>query len=341
MAKAPKITVAGAGALGLTTALALADAGCDVTVFDPAPPLANASGVAAGMLAPAFESVLDATATNHFDLLMAARDFWPELEARIGVPIDRSGAVAVGGAPSLERADAGLRRLGLHPVDLPRRTLEGLAPGLDPAWATGVLTREDWRIEAAEAITRLRAAAEAAGVVFRAQAAMGFEGGERLVIATGAARDLGVVAPELSHLSPIKGHIIRVETEPYAGVVVRGEGGYVTGAPGGMTIGATMEAGVADPAVDEAAAIPLKAVGQGLFPRISGTATAVQAGVRAATPDGLPLVGRGRHHGVLLAVGARRNGWLLAPLVARIIAACVTEGEAGPFAHRLDPARFG
>lgn len=341
MAKAPRITVAGAGALGLATALALADAGCEVTVFDPAPPLANASGVAAGMLAPAFESVLDTTAANHFDLLMAARDLWPELEARIGVSIDRSGAVAVGGPVSLERADSGLRRLGLHPVELSRRTLEGLAPGLDAHWTAGVLTREDWRIEAADAMTKLRAAAESAGVVFRQQTALGFEDGERLVIATGAARDLGVVAPELDRLSPIKGHIIRVETEPYAGVVVRGEGGYVTGAPGGMTVGATMEEGVADPTVDEAAAIALKAAGHRLFPEISGSRTLVQAGVRAATPDGLPLVGRGRHHGVLLAVGARRNGWLLAPLVARVIAACVTEGEAGPFAHRLDPLRFG
>jgi len=65
-----------------------------------------------------------------------------------------------------------------------------------------------------------------------------------------------------------------------------------------------------------------------------------QTGVRAATPDGLPMVGRGRHHGVLLAVGARRNGWLLAPLVAKIITACVTEGDLGPYAARLDPGRF-
>ena len=60
MRRGAKITVAGAGALGLTTALALADAGAQVTVFDPAGPADNASGVAAGMLAPAFEAVLDA-----------------------------------------------------------------------------------------------------------------------------------------------------------------------------------------------------------------------------------------------------------------------------------------
>lgn len=341
MAKAPTITVAGAGALGLATALALADAGAKVTVFDPAAPLANASGVAAGMLAPAFESALDPAATLHFDLLMAARNLWPGMEARLGVPIDRAGAVAVGGRDFLARADEGLRRLGLHPTELGPTTLQGLAPGLDPTWTTGLLTREDWRIEAAEVIAALRAAAQAKGVVFRQAAATGFEGADTLVIATGAGRDLAVVAPELSHLSPIKGHILRAETEPYGGIVVRGEGAYVTTAPGGMTIGATMQAGIADPRVVEAEAEPLRAAGARLFPEIARSGAIASAGVRAATPDGLPMVGRGRHHGVLLAVGARRNGWLLAPLAARIIAACVTEGEAGPFAARLDPARFG
>lgn len=35
MSRKPRITVAGAGALGLTTALALADAGAQVAVYDP------------------------------------------------------------------------------------------------------------------------------------------------------------------------------------------------------------------------------------------------------------------------------------------------------------------
>ncbi len=341
MARAPKITVAGAGALGLASALALADAGAEVTVFDPALPNEGASGVAAGMLAPAFESVLDPAAAPYFKLLMAARDLWPALEARIGVPIDRSGAAAVGDDGLLEDVDGGLRALGLHPTELGRGTLEGLAPGLAPNWTTALLTREDWRIEAHVAIAALRAAAEAKGVVFRNQAATGFEDGERLVIATGAGHDLGIVAPELRCLSPIKGHILRTQGPAYDGIVVRGAGAYVTASPGGFTVGATMEPGRADIEIEEAQVAPLKAAGARLFPEIGEASVVASAGIRGATPDGLPLVGRGRHHGVLLAAGARRNGWLLAPLAAKIIVACVTEGEAGPFAQRLDPARFG
>jgi glycine oxidase len=66
----------------------------------------------------------------------------------------------------------------------------------------------------------------------------------------------------------------------------------------------------------------------------------IAAGVRAATPDGLPMAGWSEAPGVALAAGPRRNGWLVAPLVARIVSACVTGRDAGPHAARLDPARF-
>jgi glycine oxidase len=62
--------------------------------------------------------------------------------------------------------------------------------------------------------------------------------------------------------------------------------------------------------------------------------------VRAATPDGLPLAGPSRSDpSIILAVGARRNGWLLAPLVAGMVLDAV-EGRAGPHAALFDPARF-
>lgn len=340
MSRKPRITVAGAGALGLTTALALADAGAQVAVYDPSPDGGNASAVAAGMLAPVFEAVLDAETRAHFDLMLAARDLWPALEARIGITVDRAGAMAVGDAAFLHTIDAGVRKLGLHPTELSRNAMTGLAPGLAPGLGHGLLTREDWRIDAAAALVALRRAAQAAGVTFHARAADGFEGAERLVIATGPGRDLAVIAPLLDRLTPIKGHILRAPGPAYGGVVVRGEGAYVTADASGLTLGATMQAGVEDLAVEPERVASLLAAGAKLFPAVAAARAIPQTGVRAATPDGLPMVGRGRHHGVLLAVGARRNGWLLAPLVAKIITACVTEGDLGPYAARLDPGRF-
>ncbi|ODT85586.1 FAD-dependent oxidoreductase [Phenylobacterium sp. SCN 70-31] len=332
----PRVTVAGAGVLGLTTALALADAGCAVTLADPGGP--NASGVAAGMIAPVFEAVLDPAARDHFDLLLAARDLWPALADRAGIALDRSGALAVGGDAWLGQVAQGFAGLNERPTEIGGRTARALAPGLGERFRAAVLTREDWRVEAFAALEALRAAAATAGVAFLSRTVTGRDDADVLVVATGASDELVVVAPEIATLSPIKGHIVRV-AGPAVGTVVRGEGAYA--APGeDMIFGATMEPGRTDAVIEEARAAPLLAAGLRLFPDLAGRPHQVSTGVRAATPDGLPMVGPGATPGVMLATGARRNGWLLAPLVAQVIAARVMERDPGPYAARLDPARF-
>lgn len=331
------VTVAGAGALGLSSALALADAGLKVTVCDPGELFAGASGVAAGMLAPAFEAALDPAASGHFDLLLAARDLWPAQAVRSGVDLDRSGALGVGRPAWLADVRAAFVRLGLHAAEVPRTLAEELAPGLSEVFPSALLMREDWRLEPRQALAALRTACEAAGVTFRTEPAA--PGADWLVIATGAARDLADVAPQLAHLTPIKGHILRAATGAAGPMSLRGEGIYAVPAEGGLSVGATMEAGVEDAAVDPAQGPPLQAAGARLLPAIADVPTELFAGVRAATPDGLPMAGFAAER-VILATGARRNGWLLAPLVARVVAACVTGRDAGPYAARLDPNRF-
>jgi glycine oxidase len=148
------------------------------------------------------------------------------------------------------------------------------------------------------------------------------------------------LASELAHLNPIKGHLARVG-RPSAGVVVRGEAGYAVPTARGLVFGATMEPGVRDLTVDPRRAQPVLDQGLALFPDLRGQPVTFAAGIRAATPDGLPMAGRASQADTFLAVGARRNGWLLAPLVAEVVAACVTGRDPGPYATRLDPARFG
>jgi glycine oxidase len=339
MSKGPTVTVAGAGALGLSSALALADAGCRVTVSDPEG-FGRASAVAAGMLAPAFESVLDAETAPHADLMFAARNLWPALEARAGVALDRSGALAVGDDAWLDAIAAGLVRLGLHGTDIGRGTMEGLAPGLSPGLMRGVLVREDWRLEPGAALRALKSACEAAGVVFRPEPVAGHADADVLVLAVGYGKALAGVVPELASLTPIKGQILRFSDERGGHVCLRAQGAY--GVPGsdGLAVGATMEPGRDDATPDPEALKPLSAALARLFPHLAEASFGWSAGVRAATPDGLPLAGWSAAPRVVLATGARRNGWLLAPLVAQVVAACVTGRDPGPYAARLDPRRF-
>jgi len=331
------VTIAGAGVLGLSAALALADAGCRVTVCDPAG--ANASAVAAGMIAPAFEAVLDPSARPHLDLLMAARDLWPALAVRAGIALDRSGAMAVGDDAWLGQVAATFGRLGLRPTEISGRTARALTPGLASAFDRALLCREDWRVDAPAALQALRDAAEAAGVAFRPWRVGDRGNADVLVAATGADLGLADLVPELGALAPIKGQIVRLKTQGPGGVTVRAEGLYVAPAGHELIVGATMEPGLSDSDVDLEKVRPLLDGAMRLFPDLGEPQFWVGAGVRAATPDGLPLAGPSATPGVIVAAGARRNGWLLAPLTAQVVTACVTGRDAGPYAARLDPAR--
>jgi|SRR5579859_718831 len=338
MTRGADVTVAGAGALGLTTALALAKAGCRVTVYDPQT-TPRASAVAAGMLAPVFEAIIEPQAQAHFDLLLAARNRWPELAQSCGIELDRSGSAAVGPQAWLKEIRTRLAGLGLRGCDLPPAMLQDLAPGLAPGLC-GHLVREDWRLEPAQALRGLRQAALRAGVSFRVQRLSQRGPGDWLVVATGAGRDLAEIAPELKGVLPIKGQILRYVRRWSGQISLRTQSAYAAPNCGALLVGATMEEGRDDAEIDPVALEPLLAAAGRLFPGLEAEAFDVGVGVRAATPDGLPIVGFSRSPGVIVAVGARRNGWLLAPMVADMVTAFVMGSEPGPFASRLDPTRF-
>ena len=315
--------------MGSATALVLARAGFKVTVFDPAAQGDNASGVAAGMLAPVSEALFDPASRDHLALMRRARDLWPAFAAELGVEISRAGVRIEGSEAWREQVRRRLRDLGL------------------PA---GESIAEDWRIEARPTLAILRATAEAAGADFQPAAVAAFTPGaltlndgrieafDALVLATGPGARGGSLAPETAALAPIKGQILRLPTDEM-GAVVRGEGVYL--APGRMlAIGATMEVGRDDLTAEAAATQALRAAAWALRPELDLDEAQIEVGVRATTPDGLPLVGWSRAPGVLLAVGARRNGWLFAPLVARMVAAYLKGDNLGPDAAAMDARRF-
>ncbi|MFM8819513.1 MAG: NAD(P)/FAD-dependent oxidoreductase [Phenylobacterium sp.] len=335
------VIVVGAGVFGLATGLALAEAGLKVRLFAETAPRDTASGVAAGMLAPAFETLLDPPSTDALDLFLAARDLWPALSEGLGLLLDRSGTAAAGEAEWVERLEAGFAARGLKVARAGGRELKSWAPGLNPALGAGLVTPEDWRIEPRVALAAMvRRLAELGGrLETRRVVAADLDAGAPVVLATGPSRELVSLAPELVRLSPIKGQILWRGDRPAPTRVIRTEGAYVLGSEGGMLAGATMEAGRLDTEPDPGAQAGLRrAVASLLDVPVGGWETRV--GVRAATSDGLPLAGPSSRPGVFLAAGARRNGWLLAPLVARIVTAAVTDEDGGPWAGRLSPGRL-
>jgi glycine oxidase len=337
-----RVLVAGAGAVGSTVALRLQDEGADVVLADPAPLGANASGVAAGMLAPAFEATLDPVSAGHFNLLRTARDLWPELAARLagfGAGLDLSGALWVGDEASNQAAVARLTALGAQAEQLDAAQTRRLSPGIE-APAGAVFSPEDWTLEPMQMLRALRGAFEVGGGVVTAdRVRVGQEiGADVLVLATGLSAD---APPGMVTLTPIKGQLALLSAAaPRQGPVARTEGIYVVPRGAGPVVGATMEAGACDLEVEPDAIDRLKAAAARLYPALGSAEAKGFAGVRASTPDGLPLAGRSRMPDVRLAMGARRNGWLLAPLIAEAIADDLSGGRPGRWARMLDPARF-
>ncbi len=171
--------------------------------------------------------------------------------------------------------------------------------------------------------------------------------GERLaarqvVVATGVGASInGPLSLEAltGLITPIKGQLAFTPVR-LTGHTVRGEAGYVAPAGAGSVIGATMQAGLSNLTVDAAAG---EALVRGCLAMIGVDEVSPlewRVGVRGASPDGLPMAGM-VEPGLHVALAPRRNGWLLGPLVAQVVADGVEGRTPGAWAATLDPFRFG
>ncbi len=145
------------------------------------------------------------------------------------------------------------------------------------------------------------------------------------------------LAPELTVLTPIKGQLLRyAEAGPREGAILRTATGYLAPGLAGAVVGATMEEGRSDLSTDPLATERLRALAARLCPSLAAAKAEAFTGVRAATPDGLPMIGPSRREKVWIATGARRNGWLFAPLAAGMITDQIAGNEGGAW----EPAAF-
>lgn len=335
MASSPDVIVIGAGVLGLCVAAELAWRGHAVTVIDPGG--VNASAVAAGMIAPAMESLIEALPAERAALLTRARDQWPAFAEAHTLSLKREGAEWRG--PDADEAMAHLKAMGFK-VE---------------ATQEGVFTPDDWRIDAASTLTALARTPGVATVRGKVARLTGearrwrveAEDGRvwftpTVVLATGVAAAIeglpGSVAALIEAITPIKGQLT-VLPGVSAPHVVRSPKVYAAPCDGGVVVGATMQAGERDLTPDLQAGEAHLASGQALL-GVTAPPGATRVGVRGASPDGLPLAGPTGEPGLHLALGPRRNGWLLGPLIAHVVADGIEGATPLADAAAFDPLRF-
>lgn len=330
------IVVVGAGVLGLCVAGELASRGRDVRVIDPGEP--NASSVAAGMIAPAAEILLDRPGGDVATLFREAAALWPDLAAYRGILLDPTPAEWAG--EHRQAAAALLADHGFETVWEAGRLHLPSDVRLDPGQALAALARS---IETPVLPQRLlRMARTAAG--WRLQVEDGSIESDAVVLANGTAGPVpglpGAVVEILARVSPIAGQIGRV-ARPLTDRVVRGDGAYVVPGAGGSTlIGATMVEGERHPVPDRAASQTLVRAAEALLGRPIGDAVEWRVGVRGASPDGLPMAGPTREPAIHVALAPRRNGWLLGPMVAKVVADGIEGRPRDRYAAAFDPLRF-
>jgi glycine/D-amino acid oxidase-like deaminating enzyme len=111
---------------------------------------------------------------------------------------------------------------------------------------------------------------------------------------------------------------------------------------GTLLVGATVEEVGFDDRTTAAGVRDLLEAACEMLPEAWGaTFLEARAGLRPATPDGLPIIGRSRRtEGLVYATGHFRNGILLAPLTASIVADLILDGRDDPALALTSPGRI-
>lgn len=356
------ILIAGAGPWGLATAWRLAAGGAQVAVLDDGRP--PAAQVAAGMLGPWSE--YDPREADLHPPMVAAAHRWPRFAADLTAASGRDcghrpgGALLVAGRPEqvaqVRTQMRWLAEVGTTPPWIAGSQIRQYEPGLGPAAVGGVHLPDEGQVEPRALMAALREACHRAGVtlvsgraraIHRRQGVVAglelTEGPPRLagqvVLAAGAG--LGAVAGA-GRVRPVKGQILRLscpETPPLAGTV-RSPSVYLAARDREVVVGATTEER-SDPVPTAEGIHRLLDEALHLVPELGDLPLAeVAAGVRPATGDGRPLVGRD-HHGLVWATGGYRHGLLLTPLASTAAYAAVVGTDPPPHTAQWRPEPEG
>ena len=364
----PSVIVVGGGVIGCATAYYLARAGAEVTVLERGVVSGEASSAAAGILAslsdhgerPQFFHRLCEDSLQLFDeLLPGLAGTGIEVHHRV---MDRLEVAVTKGElgklqPDFERrkSEPGVRWLD-------GREARDLEPGLSPRTLATILTPDTRYLDPQRLTQALAQSARRAGVTIREHEPVTrfLRRGDRLrgvrtpageyevdevVIASGPwtmalANRLGANVP----VRPVRGQMLSLDGPPAAlQHIVLGARAFALPREDGQTyVGATLEeAGYRK----RTTAAGLRCLRSGVASIVPALAKAslrqAWAGLRPATPDALPALGRlpGWRNG-WVSSGHFRTGILLAPVSGKLLAQAILSGAETGLPREFSPRRF-
>jgi glycine oxidase len=351
----PEVLIVGAGVIGCAIARLLGRRGTRSLVLDRDPPGSHASWAAAGMLAPLAEAD-EANAFLH--LLRASARLFPALaaELRVETGIDVAHrtegtlllALTAEDEVELERRFRWQARAGLPVERLTPDEAGTLEPAINPHLRLALRFAEDHQVDnrllahaLARSATTLGATflqAEVARLLVAGDQVRGVElrGGEiieaeRVVIAAGCWSGRIEGLPREIPVRPVHGQLLALGAEPdlLSHVVDTPRVYLVPRRDGRVIVGTTTEETGFHKAVTPEAIARLREAAAEAVPALRGAAVLESwSGLRPGTPDGLPILGADPEvRALYYATGHFRNGILLAPITARLLADLITAAD--------------
>jgi glycine oxidase len=363
--------VVGAGIVGCAVAYELARRGAAVQIIDDRLPGMGATQASAGMLAP-YTEAKDRN-TLFLDLAVRSLGLYDEFVARVAadarapVGYNRAGTIEVAGSPArmTELRDIALRlaarHVALEVLDAPAACK--LEPQLVDDVAGGLFIGAHGFVNALELANALFKAARCFGATFmdggrarrirrrsdvlHVETATHTYTARTVVVAAGSwTGEIEIEGTAALPVRPVRGQMLHLAWTGSSRLrrVTWGERCYlVPWDDGTLLVGATMEEVGFDERTTTAGVQDLLNAACALVPRVRDAGfLGARAGLRPGTPDAMPIIGWSRRvPNVMYATGHFRNGVLLAPLTAQIVADALLAGRSDPALEAIGPHRFG
>ncbi len=364
------ILIIGGGVIGLSLARALHKKGFKkITILDKGEIGKESSYAAAGMLAVQAETD---RADAFFGFCNESNKLYPKFaeelfnETSIDIELDKEGTLYLA---FNERDETELReryewqkKAGLDVEKLSAVETHKLEPFVSPEIRGSLFFPNDWQVENRRLIDALEKYCELNkieirenveinnlltenGTVIGAETVSEKFYAEKVVLATGAWSSL-IKADgfELPEIKPIRGQIIEFQTAKrlFQKVIYSPRGYLVPRIDGRILVGATVEDAGFDKTLSENAAKFLRENAQEIAPNLVNLKIHDQwIGLRPFASDGLPVLGEIENAENLFIMTAHyRNGILLAPITAKILAEKIADDKHSDYFEKFSPNRF-
>jgi glycine oxidase len=355
-----RVVIAGGGLIGCSIAWKLATRGVEVHVVESARPGMAASHAAAGMLAPLFEAPF----APFRDLAYASLELYPRFVEELHFASGIDAELLLTGKIDVAFSDAEFNAIAAHyGAALPASVREEAVSdelGITADAKRVLISENDGSVDNRKLARAAWVAAANAGAQFTIGSSVrevlcsrnGFEAvtlstgeriaGDAVIVSAGAWSSSIRGLPQPLPVFPVRGQMIALECIPrlLTRIVMTRECYIVPRSDGRVLVGSTVERVGFELRTTAHGIAHLLNAALRVVPKLADAdVVETWAGLRPGTPDDLPILGEDpRAPGVFYATGHFRNGILLAPVTAELLAGLVC-GE--PVRFPLQPFSAG